>query len=126
MKMTPHFAATGVFSETEYWKRQLPDDVIERLAQNGLEHCDKDGLLLKNRDPIPAVRLFQADGRWEWLLCHTYPNDPDRAFCAANVGHGAEFGDVRISELKTVRGALGLPLERDRLFEGSKPISKYC
>lgn len=28
---------------------------IEQLAKNGVEYCDKDGLLLKDRDPVPAV-----------------------------------------------------------------------
>jgi Protein of unknown function (DUF2958) len=125
MKMTLHFAAKGPFSETRYWKRQLPDKLMKRLAKNGVKCCGEDGLPLEDSDPIPVVRLFQADGPWEWLLCHTYPNDPDRVFCLANVGHGAELGDVRISELKMVRGPLRLPLERDSLFEGSKPISRY-
>jgi Protein of unknown function (DUF2958) len=125
MKMTLHFAPTGEFSETEYWKRQFPDDVIAQLAKNGVECCDRNGLPLEDIDPVPVARLFQADGRWECLLCYTYPNDPDRAFCLANLGRGAELGDVRISELKTVRGALRLPLERDRLFEGTTPISTY-
>jgi hypothetical protein len=113
------------FHRDAYWKRQLPDGVLEKLASNGKECTDTDGLPLEDADPVPVVKLFIADGRGTWLLGHTYPNDPDLAFALVDLGYGAELGDVSISELKTLRGALGLPLERDRCFEGKLPISTY-
>ncbi len=38
----------------------------------------------------------------------------------------AELGYVSIFELRTVRGKLGLPIERDLHFEADKPISAYA
>jgi hypothetical protein len=37
-----------------------------------------------------------------------------------------ELGCVSLSELATVRGKLGLPVERDRHFEADKTISAYA
>lgn len=37
-----------------------------------------------------------------------------------------ELGDVRLSELEALRGHLGLPVERDRSFTATKPISGYA
>jgi hypothetical protein len=123
--MTFKFDAEGRNSEAEYWKRQFPAAALEQLAKNGLECTDKTGFPFEDSDPIPVMKLFMADGPGEWLLGHTYPNDPDLVYCLANLGYGAELGDVRISDLKAIRGAMGLPLERDICFEGEKFISKY-
>jgi hypothetical protein len=108
----------------DYWARQFPQTVLNQLAKNGRECTDAAGLPLEDADPVPVVRLFMADGSGVWLLGHTYPNDPDRAYALADLGYGAELGDVRISELKEIRGALGLPIERDRQFKGTIPISQ--
>jgi len=37
-----------------------------------------------------------------------------------------ELGSVRISELESVRGRVGLPVERDRHFAPAKTISAYA
>ena len=37
-----------------------------------------------------------------------------------------ELGSVRISEIASVRGRLGLPVERDLHFTGDKPLSAYA
>lgn len=37
-----------------------------------------------------------------------------------------EIGCVRISELESVRGKIGLPIERDRDFTADKPLSAYA
>jgi hypothetical protein len=37
-----------------------------------------------------------------------------------------ELGYVSIIELQSVRGKLGLPIERDRQFEANKTISAYA
>jgi hypothetical protein len=37
-----------------------------------------------------------------------------------------ELGYVSLLELATVRGKLGLPIERDLHFEADKPISAYA
>lgn len=37
-----------------------------------------------------------------------------------------ELGSVRISELESVRGKLGLPVEHDLHFKADKPMSSYA
>jgi aspartyl/asparaginyl beta-hydroxylase (cupin superfamily) len=112
--------------DADYWKRQLPNDALAKLAENGRACTDANGLPLEDSDPIPVVRLFMADGMAEWLLGYSYPKDPDRVFIMASQwGHGWEFGDVRISDLKKYRNTHGLPFERDRSFVGNRPLSEY-
>lgn len=65
-------------------------------------------------DPKPIVKLFTPDGACTWLLADFDPEDPDIAFGLCDLGMGfPKLGSVRISELQSVRGALGLPVERD-------------
>src|SRR3546814_19941810 len=45
----------------------------------------------------------------------------------ADLGLGcAEFGTVRLSELESVKGRLGLGIERDLYFEAHYPLSVYA
>lgn len=77
-------------------------------------------------DPVPVVKLFTPDAAATWLLTELDPDDPDLAFGLCDLGLGyPELGYVRLSELATVRGKLGLPVERDRCFRGLKPLSAY-
>jgi hypothetical protein len=81
----------------------------------------------ENIDPEPVVKLFTPDGAATWLLTELDPDDPDIAFGLCDLGMGfPELGSVRISEIASVRGALGLPVERDFYFEPDKPLSAYA
>ena len=78
-------------------------------------------------DPAPVLKLFTPDGWGVWLLTELDPNDPDYAFGLCDLGLGfPELGYVSINELATVRGRLGLPIERDRSFEANQSISGYA
>lgn len=58
--------------------------------------------------------------------CKLYPFCCRFSFCC-DIGAGSpELGYVSLSELATVRGQFGLPIERDRSFEGEYPISVYA
>ena len=49
------------------------------------------------------------------------------ARCRCDLGMGCpELGSVRLSEIGAVRGALGLPVERDLFFEAATPLSRYA
>ena len=77
-------------------------------------------------DFYPVVKLFTPDGAATWLLTELDPEDPDIAFGLCDLGMGfPELGSVSIAELETVRGKLGLAVERDRHFEATKPLSAY-
>lgn len=105
----------------------LTKDIHERLAKNG-----RIRELLADRgeaeaDFIPVVKLFTPDVGCTWLLTELDPEDTDIAFGLCDLGMGCpELGAVRISELESVRGPLGLGIERDIHFTATKTISAYA
>ena len=75
----------------------------------------------------PVVKLFMPDGAATWLLAWLEPEDIDIAFGLCDLGLGcAELGFVRISEIASLRGAVGLPVERDRWFKADRSLSDYA
>jgi hypothetical protein len=77
-------------------------------------------------DHPPVVKLFTPDAGCTWLLSELDPDDPDIAFGLCDLGVGCpELGSVRISEIESVRGRFGLPVERDRHFRADHPMSVY-
>lgn len=81
----------------------------------------------RGKDHAPVVKLFTPDAQCTWLLTDIDPENHDMAFGLCDIGAGSpELGYVSLSELATVRGQLGLPIERDRFFEGEYPISVYA
>lgn len=93
-----------------------------QLLANGRQHLDNDDF-----DPPPVVKLFTPDAHATWLLTEIDPDDPDRAFGLCDLGLGfPELGYVSLSELQSIRGRLGLAVERDRHFVATKTISAYA
>lgn len=94
----------------------------ERLQQNGIRSQEDPDF-----DPEPVVKLFTPDANATWLLTEIDPDDPDLAHGLCDLGLGCpEIGNVRVSEIKSVRGRFGLPVERDIAFHGNKPLSAYA
>lgn len=60
------------------------------------------------------VKFFTPDANWTWYASEF---DGDDIFFGLVIGHMAEFGYFSLSELESVRGPLGLPIERDLGFE---------
>lgn len=55
------------------------------------------------------------------------PDDTDRCFGLCDLGMGCpELGYVSLTELASVRGPLGLRIERDLHFVPAKPIAAYA
>jgi hypothetical protein len=78
-------------------------------------------------DNFPVVKLFTPDAACTWLLTELDPEDPDIAFGLCDLGMGyPELGSVRLSELESLRGQLGLPVERDLHFLADKTLSAYA
>jgi hypothetical protein len=99
--------------------------------RNLLSVEDRDQLLANAlagvRDHTPVVKLFTPYANATWLISEVDPDDPDRLFGLCDLGLGSpELGYVSLSELKAVRGPLGLPIERDLHFVGDKPLSSYA
>ena len=105
----------------------LTKDIFERLLANGRANRDADGLPLEDAiDHKPVVKLFTPDAGCTWLLSEIDP-DHDRLFGLCDLGMGCpELGYVSLSELESVRGQLGLPVERDLHFEADKTLSAYA
>jgi hypothetical protein len=74
-----------------------------------------------------AGKLFTPDAGCTWLITELDPYEPDIAFGLCDLGMGfPEIGIVRISELESVRGCLGLPVECDLHFEADKTLLGYA
>jgi Protein of unknown function (DUF2958) len=78
-------------------------------------------------DPFPIVKLFAPWAAATWLLSELNPDDPDIAFGLCDLGHGfPELGEVRLSEIASLRGPLGLGVEVDQAFLATKTLSAYA
>ena len=78
-------------------------------------------------DPPPVVKLFTPDAGATWLLTKLDPAGPDRAFGLCDLGLGCpELGWVSLAEIASVRGRLGLAVERDLHFVADRPLSAYA
>lgn len=94
---------------------------IARQLQTNFRQRHRDG-----HDPEPVVKLFTPDAQATWLVTEQDPDDPDLLFGVADLGLGfPELGYISLSELQSVRGALGLPGERDLYFTPRGTIGAY-
>jgi hypothetical protein len=104
----------------------ITKEQFEQLQANGRAQraaIDGEGKAL---DFKPVVKLFTPDVGATWLLTELDPAGTV-AFGLCDLGLGcAELGYVSLQEIQTVRGKLGLPIERDLHFEADKPISAYA
>ncbi|MEA3253286.1 MAG: DUF2958 domain-containing protein [Pseudomonadota bacterium] len=105
----------------------LTTSIREKLLRNGRINA---ALIEEGReqaDFLPVVKLFTPDANCTWLLTELDPEDPDIATGLCDLGLGfPELGPVRISELESVRGAFGLPVERDRHFAPVHTLLTYA
>ena len=63
------------------------------------------------------VKWFTPDGGWTWYVAEC---DPESRICYGLVhGFEKEWGTFSLDEIKQIRGALGLPVERDLHFDPS-------
>jgi hypothetical protein len=107
----------------------LTTSLREKLLANGRANRDADGIPRERGyiDHKPVVKLFTPDAGCTWLLTEIDPEDPDIAFGLCDLGMGCpELGSVSLSELESVRGRLGLPIERDLHFKPTKTLTAYA
>ena len=104
----------------------LTKEIAAQLAKNGKEQAKVAGTKTE-RDFIPVVKFFNPCGAQTWLITESDPDDPDILFGLCDLGLDcAELGSVRLSELESVKGPLGLGIERDLHFHPTKPLSVYA
>jgi hypothetical protein len=104
----------------------ITDSLTAQLLANGRAQRAAMDLGENALDFKPVVKLFTPDAQCTWLLTELDPDD-GLAFGLCDLGLGGpELGFVSLAELATVRGQLGLAVERDRHFEADKAISAYA
>ena len=86
--------------------------------------------LEKNRE-LPAadrkvvVKYFTPDGAATWWISERDPHNPDLLFGLCDLGLGcAELGSVSLRELEELRGAFGLPVERDLFWDSTQTLAE--
>ena len=105
----------------------LTTPIREQLLRNGRLQAARAEEGRADVDFLPVVKLFTPDANCTWLLTELDPEDPDIAFGLCDLGmHCPELGSVRISELESVRGPLGLAVERDRHFAARHTLAVYA
>jgi len=76
----------------------------------------------KGGKAVVYLRLFTPDSQWTWHLTEGSPitedgREVDFQFFGLVEGQCKELGYVLLSELETVRGPTGQPIERDLYWE---------
>lgn len=96
----------------------IPESLRAALLRNGAT---------PEADHAPVVKLFDPTGAATWLLSEMLPHNPDLLFGLCDLGMGyPELGYVSLTELESVKGRLGLGIERDLHFQGRFPLSVYA
>ena len=81
----------------------------------------------RDGDHVPVVKFFNPTGAATWLITEMDPEEPDILFGLCDLGLGfPELGPVSLAELESVRGRLGLGIERDLYFTACYPLSVYA
>lgn len=92
----------------------ITDDLYARLLANGATDTET--------DHFPVVKLFDPTGPATWLLTEL-DADGDTLFGLCDLGFGfPELGSVSLAELASVKGRLGLGIERDLCFKPRFPL----
>ncbi len=89
---------------------------------------DADGMSLEDtRDHTPVLKLFTPWGNCTWLISERDTENLDMLFGLCDLGmQSPELGYVSLAELISVKGPFGLRIERDRHFDGKKPLGWYA
>ena len=86
--------------------RLLTDELREKLPPLGASDDEQ--------DPMVICKFLTPDSSWTWYAIEFDGGD---VFYGWVIGHFAEFGAFRLSELESLRGPWGLPIERDLYFQ---------
>jgi len=99
-------------SENPYQKF-MTQEVIKRLPP--LYYNDKNKVPIE--DVVLQVKFFTPDANWTWYGAEFDGKD---TFFGYVKGHENEWGYFSLSELQSVRGPMGLKIERDMYFKPKK------
>ena len=112
----------GGLKEAHMTQSLLTQIIRQKLLANGARSAAGEDI-----DPIPVVKLFTPDANATWLLTEIDPDNPDIAFGLCDLGHSCpELGSVSLTEIESVRGPLGLSVERDAYYSETRPLSEIA
>ena len=75
-------------------------------------------------DKRAAVKFFTPDSNWTWFAVEgSRQEDGDMLFFGLVDGFEKEWGYFMLSELSSIRGPMGLPVERDMYYDGEIPVA---
>ena len=81
--------------------------------------------LPSNEHGVFVCKFFDPCGSWTWYVLEgSEEENGDWRFYGLVDGHEKEWGCFMLSELQSVKGPLGLGIERDIFFEDEK-AAKY-
>ena len=84
----------------------IPDEILSSIP----DLYETESLL----NPICHAKLFTPDSNWSWFIIE-YSTDTNTCYGYVQ-GLDSELGYFQLSELESVRGPLGLAIERDLSF----------
>lgn len=90
----------------------IPAHDYIRESDNLPELYSQDG---KGDEAVARVKLFTPDSNWTWYITE-YDKDEDVCFGLVS-GFEVELGYFSMAEIRTLKGPLGLPVERDLYWE---------
>ena len=90
----------------------LTKEIEKSLPELG----EQDGL---GHDAIAYVKFFTPDGNWTWYATEYDPKERE-FFGLVDGARHREIGYFFLDELESIRGMLGLPVERDIHFKPTK------
>ena len=73
------------------------------------------GATSEQADPMLYVKWFTPDANWTWYVAEYNPEH--RIAYGYVIGLESEWGSFSLDEIRTIRGSLGLPVERDLHFD---------
>jgi len=112
----------GGLKEAHMTQSLLTQIIRQKLLANGARSAAGEHI-----DPVPVVKLFTPDANATWLLTEIDPDNPDIAFGLCDLGLGCpELGSVSLKELESLRGPLGLAVERDAYYSETRALSEIA
>ena len=91
----------------------IPDELLDVLPAIG----STDG---QGSDAAALIKLFTPWGSWTWYLTEASREGDDVLMFGLVDGHVKELGYVSLNELMSVRGPMGLQIERDLYWSPKK------
>ncbi len=71
----------------------------------------------KGGEAVVHVKFFTPDSSWTWYITEGSQQDDDFLMFGLVDGLEKELGYVSLRELESVKGPMGLPIERDKFWK---------